>query len=143
MITTSPLGEGSGNPAIASSMPALPKRASKAPGESGKPEVALGLAQPEEAVSVSLQSQALASSTSETGKPSPSEEVSQRISQMVDTIQQRATSLDFQIEDNGHRVVVRVVNRATGEVIRQIPPEEMLRMSGAKDFRGLLLNKAS
>lgn len=34
-------------------------------------------------------------------------------------------SLQFEMVD-GHRIVVRVVDTITGEVIRQIPPEELL-----------------
>jgi len=37
--------------------------------------------------------------------------------------------LDFQTDPVSKRLVVRVVNRTTGEVISQIPPEYVLRLA--------------
>jgi flagellar protein FlaG len=37
--------------------------------------------------------------------------------------------LEFQKDPDSKRMVVKVVNRATGEVVSQIPPEYVLRLS--------------
>jgi uncharacterized FlaG/YvyC family protein len=37
--------------------------------------------------------------------------------------------LDFQTDPVSRRLVVKVVNRTTGEVISQIPPEYVLRLA--------------
>lgn len=39
------------------------------------------------------------------------------------------TGLDFQRDPDTKRLVVKVVNRTTGEVISQIPPEYILRLA--------------
>jgi flagellar protein FlaG len=41
--------------------------------------------------------------------------------------------LEFQKDPDTKRMVVKVVNRSTGEVISQIPPEYVLRL--AEDFK--------
>ena len=40
-------------------------------------------------------------------------------------------ALDFQIDQRTHKMVIRVINRKTKEVIDQYPPEYILRMAGA------------
>jgi len=37
--------------------------------------------------------------------------------------------LTFTIDDETEKVIVKVVDEETGEVVRQLPPEEMLRIS--------------
>ena len=39
------------------------------------------------------------------------------------------TGLDFQRDPDTRRMVVKVVNRTTGDVISQIPPEYVLRLA--------------
>lgn len=53
-----------------------------------------------------------------------------------------APSLQFSIDRDTSRVVIRVTDSSTGEVIRQIPPDEILRMDKELDrMLGMLLNK--
>jgi len=40
-----------------------------------------------------------------------------------------STSLQFEVDSDTSRVLVRVIDTETGEVIRQIPSEEVLHMS--------------
>jgi uncharacterized FlaG/YvyC family protein len=53
------------------------------------------------------------------------------------------TRLSFNYDERIHRVVVRVLNNGTEEVIRQIPPEHLvdLLVRFQQDMRGLLLNQ--
>ena len=48
------------------------------------------------------------------------------ISSFVQNVQR---SLDFSVDDSSGAVVVKVTDRDTGEVIRQLPSEEALRLS--------------
>jgi flagellar protein FlaG len=53
-----------------------------------------------------------------------------------------ASELNFSLDEESGRMMVRIVDRQTDEVIRQIPSEELLRISKALDkLQGLLLNK--
>jgi flagellar protein FlaG len=51
------------------------------------------------------------------------------------------TELSFSVDKDTHKTVIKVVDKGTGEVIRQIPPEETLRlMSKMKNVMGMLYN---
>jgi flagellar protein FlaG len=56
-----------------------------------------------------------------------------RVEQAVQQIQSYLTSsqrqLQFQVDPSGGRTIVRVVNPETGEIIRQIPGEEVLKLA--------------
>jgi len=47
--------------------------------------------------------------------------------------------LNFQFDDNSGRTIIRVVNPETGETIRQIPSEEVLRLAASIDSSGFQL----
>ena len=48
--------------------------------------------------------------------------------------------VEFSLDADSGRVVVKIIDRATQEVVRQIPMEEMLALAKALDkFQGLLL----
>ena len=50
--------------------------------------------------------------------------------------------LEFSLDDDSERMVVRVVDTTTKEVIRQIPSEEMLAIAQALDkIQGLLIKQ--
>jgi flagellar protein FlaG len=52
------------------------------------------------------------------------------------------THLNFSVDDKTKELVVRVIDEKTGEVIRQIPPEEMLRLIAHFDkIQSLLFSK--
>lgn len=51
------------------------------------------------------------------------------------------TQLQFEIGDRTGRTVIRVVDKSSGEVVREIPPEELVRISERIDeLKGLLFN---
>ena len=53
-----------------------------------------------------------------------------------------SASVEFTVEGQSNRVVVRVVDSETGQLIRQMPSEEMLAISHALDrVTGLLLEQ--
>ena len=48
------------------------------------------------------------------------------IEQAIKRAEGRATSLQFSVHEGTKRIAVKVLDRSTGEVIREIPPEKML-----------------
>ncbi len=52
--------------------------------------------------------------------------------------------LDFTFDKQLKKIIVKVINKETGEVIRQIPPEEMLKIAKRmEEMVGVLLDKWS
>jgi flagellar protein FlaG len=48
-------------------------------------------------------------------------------------------SIAFETSEEGGKVVVAVINRETGELIRKIPPEDLIdRLNRFEGFEGLL-----
>jgi len=57
-------------------------------------------------------------------------------------MQSLARDLEFSMDAESGEMLVRVIDRATRQVIRQIPSEEMLAIARALDrIRGLLVNQ--
>ena len=51
------------------------------------------------------------------------------------------TSLAFSVDESTGKTIIKVMDKETEEVIRQIPPEEMLRMIGKMRYvMGMLLD---
>lgn len=68
------------------------------------------------------------------------------VASAVDSLKRRLSAfdrrLDFSIDQDLNRIVVRVIDEASGEVIRQIPPEEVLRAAKMVDkLIGILFDK--
>jgi flagellar protein FlaG len=59
------------------------------------------------------------------------QELGQALRGLNEKLQAWSTNLRFEVDDDTSRVVVQVVDAATGEVVRQIPSEEVLNMSKA------------
>lgn len=77
-------------------------------------------------------------------QPSP-EALQHAVAAINLALQQSNQSIEFSVDSNTHRTVVRMVDTSTGELIRQFPSEATLAISrGIDEFqRGLLLtNKA-
>ncbi|MCL7929278.1 flagellar protein FlaG [Halomonas llamarensis] len=79
---------------------------------------------------------AQAESNSIVASPSALIEPLQRINEVMS---QRG--LEFDLSDESSRVITRVIDRESGEVIRQIPAEEVLRIAERlNDLQGGLVN---
>lgn len=68
------------------------------------------------------------------------------INEAMDRIHEAAKLFDrkisLEVEEDLNMVIVKVIDSETNEVIRQIPPEELVELSrNAKDLKGLLINK--
>lgn len=67
-------------------------------------------------------------------------EIDTAISQLNDYAQNLKRELHFSVDEASGRTVVKVTDPETEEIIRQIPPEEVLRIAESlEDNSGLLL----
>ena len=67
------------------------------------------------------------------------ETLEKAVSNMQDFTQNIQRNLNFSINENTGRTVVEVTDKATGDVIRQLPTEEALRLAESLDeMRSLL-----
>lgn len=74
-------------------------------------------------------------------KPSP-EQVRQAVQEIQKVVEPVAQNLQFMVDKETGKTVVRVVDATTKEVIRQIPTEEVLSIAKAIDrLQGLLLRQ--
>lgn len=50
--------------------------------------------------------------------------------------------LEFRVDDESQRVIVRILDRGTGEVIRQVPPEQLLHIiASVNRLLGMLFDR--
>ena len=81
---------------------------------------------------------------SEFSPASPTHRVAleQAVGKVREALQQSGSQLQIEVDQDLHRVVVKILNRDSGEVIRQIPPQEVIDL--AKDLanhKGLLFEE--
>lgn len=69
-------------------------------------------------------------------------QVTQAVKSINKSMASLSADLEFSLDDDTHRTVVKVIDRQTNEVIRQIPTEEVLQISKALDqVQGLLIRQ--
>lgn len=69
------------------------------------------------------------------------EQLEQTVSDMQDFVQSVQRNINFQLDDDSGRVVINVIERDSGDVIRQIPSEEALRLAeNLAEIRSLLFS---
>lgn len=64
------------------------------------------------------------------------------VSAIQEFVQSVKRNLDFRVDDSSGRVVVKVTDRESGDVIRQMPTEEALKLAESLDEVRSLLFKA-
>lgn len=70
------------------------------------------------------------------------ERVAAIVSELNRSVSVINSRVSFSIDQGTNKVVIRVIDGDTNEVIRQIPPEEMLRVSARiKELLGVLFDK--
>jgi flagellar protein FlaG len=76
-------------------------------------------------------------------KVTPSiEQLNKAVSDINKTIQSLSQSIEFTVDKDSERVVVKIVDQQTNEVLRQIPTEEALEISKSLDkLQGLLIKQ--
>lgn len=65
--------------------------------------------------------------------PPSAEQVKQAVHEINKSMQSHARGLEFSVDDESDRTIVKVVDTNTKDVIRQIPSEEALAISKALD----------
>ena len=114
-------------------------RSSSSSSSSSAADLALAAALAEsERISSAVQSpvtpKSAAGEASERGvsRSAPSEmseaDVNLVVGEMRQALRDHATNLDFAIDNNSGRMVVKIIDRTNGEVLRQYPTEEMLQL---------------
>lgn len=80
--------------------------------------------------------------TAQTTKAVTKPDLEKAVSEANDFLQQVNPGLAFSIDDQTDQFVVKVVDQATKEVLRQFPSEEMLNIAKALDqMKGLLVQQ--
>jgi flagellar protein FlaG len=71
-----------------------------------------------------------------------SEEIQKDVDAINDQLKTANSSLQFTVDDKSKELVVRIVDRDSGRVIRQIPPESIVRLrESMKELSGLLVEE--
>ncbi|MGE4405367.1 flagellar protein FlaG [Pseudomonas sp.] len=70
------------------------------------------------------------------------ESLGEAVSSIKDFVQSIRRDLNFDLDDSTGKMVVKVTDRATGEVVRQIPTEDALRLAENLEEARSLLFKA-
>jgi flagellar protein FlaG len=82
------------------------------------------------------------STATEKPRAEPEANLGQAALQVERFVQTMSSDLQFSVDESSGNSVVRVIDRATQEVIRQIPSEEMLAIARALDrLQGLLIRQ--
>ena len=72
----------------------------------------------------------------------PREEVEQaaeKLNRLMGLVERR---LKFEIHDKSHRVMVKIIDEKSGEILREVPPKKILDMlSSFAEYVGLLVDK--
>lgn len=70
------------------------------------------------------------------------EQLIRTIERAVKSLQGPQTTLDISIHDKTHEIMVKVLNKDTGEVIREVPPERTLDLvAKMMELAGLLVDE--
>lgn len=75
---------------------------------------------------------------------SPTDRVAleQAVSKVKETFQQSGSQLQIEVDPDLERVIVKILNRDSGEVIRQIPPKEVIDLAkNLPETKGLLFEE--
>jgi flagellar protein FlaG len=71
-----------------------------------------------------------------------SEQLQQAVKKVAEAVQATGSTLEFTIDQDTDKTVVKIVDNQTQQVIRQIPSQEMLDIAKAIDkIQGLLLRQ--
>lgn len=125
------------NPLLTAYSPAAAPRSSGASALSGAVQPATPSAAVANAIAAPAQAQALQANTPNALKagtaerePTAGRENKEDLQRQLDEVMKDVqTSLRFRVDDDSNRVVVSIVDQASGDVIQQIPSEVSLRIA--------------
>jgi len=68
--------------------------------------------------------------------------IQEAVGRLNDQMASRGRHLRFSVDEEINRTVITIKNRQTGEVVRQIPSEEVVKLAHSiEDLKGLLFNE--
>ncbi len=71
-------------------------------------------------------------------------DIRRAIGELTEVLRTTSIGLRFEIDEVTHRVVTKVIDKETGELIRQMPTEEVLRFARALDrLQGMFVRQAA
>jgi flagellar protein FlaG len=77
-----------------------------------------------------------------TTEPRSAEQVKQAVSDINKAMESLSRGVEFSLDEDTHRTVVKVIDQQTKEVLRQMPSEEALAIAKALDkLQGLLIRQ--
>ena len=76
----------------------------------------------------------------ESPPPRPVVDVAKAAERLNELMSNRQRSLRFRVDQGSGRTVITVINEATREVIRQIPPEELLQLQQNLEALGSMID---
>jgi len=66
------------------------------------------------------------------------------IREAIQAAEKRSTTLSFSVDKDNGELIVKVVNKETGEVVREVPPEEIRELRKAlAEMKGVLFKKTT
>jgi len=65
----------------------------------------------------------------ESEKSAPQDVQNSKTNQLLEQLGGRNAELSFNVDKTSKRIIIKVINSQTKEVIRQIPPEELVRLA--------------
>ena len=80
-----------------------------------------------------------------TPRQPPSDEATRQAARMInDFLKKSSAGIEFSVDDGSNRIVVRVVDSETKQVIRQMPSEEMIAIAKTLDsIKGLFVKQSA
>ncbi len=72
--------------------------------------------------------------------PPPIADVAKAAARLNELMSNRQRMLRFRVDQGSGRTVIVVINEATNEIIRQIPPEELLQLQQNLEQFGSMIN---
>ncbi|UIF91462.1 flagellar protein FlaG [Cupriavidus sp. UYPR2.512] len=71
-------------------------------------------------------------------------DTSAAIGELVETLKTTSIGLRFEIDETTHRIITKVIDKETGDLIRQMPTEEVMRIARAIDkLQGLFVSQVA
>ena len=77
-------------------------------------------------------------------RPNPQDQVAEQLQELIQSLRRNVTTVQFNVTQQNGQVIIEVVNKETGEIVREIPSDEIRHLRQAlEDIRGLLLDEIS
>lgn len=99
----------------------------------------------EDTVNVSVENIVRAAQAAEVDQgPTPEEQMTQRLGEIIAEAQSRTTSVAFRVDVENGDVIVKIISKESGDVLREIPPAEIRNLQNRlQELRGMLISEVT